>query len=62
MAKYYFTFGWGQPHQNCYHVIEADSVDRAREIMFERFSDKWAMMYTSSAKAGAKYFGLKEIK
>ena len=62
MNKYYFTFGSGQPHENCYHVIKFDSPKSARCLMFERFGRKWAMMYTSAEEAGVEQFGLKEIK
>ena len=62
MNKYYFTFGHGQSHFGCYHIIEAESVARARELMSERFDDKWAMMYDSAEKAGVEEYNLKELK
>lgn len=62
MKKYYFTFGFGQPHENCYHVIEANNSVEARAKMFERFSDKWAFQYESAEEAGVEKFGLREIK
>jgi len=62
IQKYYFTFGHGQAHFGYYHVIEAESVERAREIMFERFGNKWAMMYDSAKKAGVEEYGLKQLK
>ncbi|MEK0345205.1 MAG: hypothetical protein QQN64_08195 [Nitrosopumilus sp.] len=37
MAKFYFTFGFGQPHEGGYHVIEAEDSGEARWRMFERF-------------------------
>ena len=46
MSKYYFTFGFGQPHQNCFHVIEAPDIHEARTLMFQRFENKWSMVYT----------------
>lgn len=48
MKRYYFTFGVGidDPHRNCYHVIEADSFDAARDEMFRVFGEKWAFQYT----------------
>lgn len=47
MKNYYFTFGCGidDPHRNCYTVIQAESYDEARDIMFDRFGDKWAFQY-----------------
>lgn len=62
MAKFYFTFGFGQPHENCYHVIEAEDSDEARKVMFRKFGDKWAMQYDSAEEAGVKVYGLREIK
>jgi len=62
MAKYYFTFGFGQPHENCYHVIEAANSVDARAEMFRKFSDKWSMMYESAEEAGVEKFNLREIK
>jgi hypothetical protein len=60
--KYYFTFGCGQPNENCYHVIDSSDYDSARDLMFERFDDKWAMQYDSAEAAGVEEFNLREIK
>jgi len=48
MPKFYFTFGCGidDPHRNCYTVIEAKDDGEARDIMFDRFGNKWSMQYT----------------
>lgn len=48
MERYYFTFGVGidNPHSNCYHVIEAESYEDARDEMFNRFGACWAFQYT----------------
>lgn len=62
MKKWYFTFGMGQPHEGCYHMIEADSQDKARELMFERFSNKWSMQYESAEAAGVEEYCLRKIK
>lgn len=43
--KYYFTFGFGQPHENGFHVIESNDWLKARELMIEKFGLKWAMQY-----------------
>lgn len=45
-ANYYFTFGFGQKHANGFHVIRAESYEKAREKMHERFGAKWAFQYT----------------
>ena len=46
--RYYFTFGVGidKPHRNCYHVIEADSYEAARDEMVNRFGLDWAFQYS----------------
>lgn len=48
MSKFYFTFGCGidDPHRNCYTVIEAETDEEARNIMFDKFGNKWSMQYT----------------
>lgn len=62
MIKQWFTFGSGQPHENCYHVIEAETKAACRTEMFEQFGTKWAFQYDSAEAAGVERFGLKEIK
>lgn len=61
MKKYYFTFGFGQAHDNCYTVIQAPDSNNAREEMFRRWGSKWSMQYDSAEKAGVERFHLKEI-
>ena len=48
MERYYFTFGVGldKPHRNCYHVIEAEDAESARDQLFETFGQDWAFQYT----------------
>lgn len=62
MQKYYFTFGCSQPHENHYHIIEADDPAKARELMFRRFGDKWSMMYDSAEAAGVERWNLTQLK
>jgi len=61
MPKYYFTFGCGQSHENCYHVIEAVNSEAARAKMTWRFGIKWSMQYNSAEEAGVEKYNLKEI-
>ena len=61
MRKWYFTFGFGQLHEKCYHVIKAENSTEARAKMFERFSDKWSMQYDSAKAAGVDKWNLTEI-
>jgi len=66
MSKFYFTFGFGQEHQNGFHVIEADEWLAARMKMFERFENKWSMQYTETewvrdGVSQQKQYGLHEV-
>lgn len=49
ITEHYFTFGYGQsPYdQHHYHLIQAESAERAREIMIERFGQRWSHQYDS---------------
>jgi hypothetical protein len=58
---WYFTFGCGQPHENCYTVIHGEH-DKARLEMVRRFGWKWCMQYPSAEAAGVEEFNLKEVK
>ena len=62
MKKYYFTWGFGQGHDNCYTVIRAESWDKARELMNQRWGPRWGFQYDSAEEAGVDRFNLKEIK
>ena len=62
MKKWYFTFGFGQPHEGCYHIIKTNNSEDARDEMFKRFGTKWAMQYDSAEEAGVEEFHLREIK
>jgi len=62
VPKFYFTFGFGQPYENCYHVIEAKNSEKARVEMFRRFGQKWSMQYNTAEEAGVEKYHLKEIK
>ena len=46
LSNFYFTFGMGHEHANCYHIVKAEDYNIARWIMFERFGTKWSMQYT----------------
>jgi len=62
MKKHYFTFGFGQPHENGYHVVTAQDRDQARAEMFRRFGQKWSFQYDSADAAGVDRFHLHEVK
>lgn len=57
---WYFTFGWGQPHQNCYTVIHG-TYEEARVEMHRRYGGKWSSQYASAEEAGVEEFGLKKL-
>lgn len=60
--NWYFTFGFGQTHANCYHKIHGTALS-ACKVMVERFDDKWSMQYSEKEFAGqAEKYNLKEIK
>ncbi len=65
--KHYFTFGFGQPHENGFHVIEADTAYEARLEMVKRFDWKWSMQYSGkdwfrNGKSQQEECGLHEVK
>lgn len=62
MKKWYFTFGFGQPNQNGYHIVTAQDREQARAEMFRRFGQKWSFQYDSPQAAGVEKFGLHEVK
>jgi hypothetical protein len=62
MTKFYFTFGFGQPHENCYTIIEAEDWGTAHRQMVQKFGNKWSMQYESAEEAGVEKFNLREIK
>lgn len=60
--EFVFTFGCGQANAGCYHVIRATDENAARQKMFERFGNKWSMVYPNREMAGVSKYHLKEIK
>ena len=61
MREFYFTFGCGQVHEGCYHIIFAKNASEAREDMNRKFGPKWSMMYNSAEEAGVEEFNLRRI-
>lgn len=64
MEKWYFTFGCGQQHENCYTVMEG-TFNEAREKMIAKFGTKWCMQYDEAIwikEDQANKYCLKEIK
>ena len=58
---WYFTFGFGQEHQNGYTIIHGTSSE-ARDEMFRRYDNKWSMQYSSAEAAGVERFNLRKVK
>jgi len=40
-----FTFGCGHTFPNRFVIIEAETKERCRQIMFNTFGEKWSMQY-----------------
>ena len=65
--RFYFTFGFGQPHENGFHVIESKTYDEAREEMFKKFGNNWSMQYSEKewfahGKSQEELYKLHEVK
>ncbi|QVJ07730.1 hypothetical protein S1R3Y_000021 [Vibrio phage vB_ValP_VA-RY-3] len=56
-----FTFGCGHTFANRFVVIEAETKERCREIMFETFDCKWSMQYDYEDKQKLESHGMKAI-
>jgi hypothetical protein len=52
-----FTFGSGHEHNGRYVVIEAESEQKCRELMFAHFDRKWSMQYNDEEEAGVERWG-----
>lgn len=61
LKKWWFTWGSGQEHDNCYTIIEAGSWSQAREIMFKAWGPKWCGQYDSAEAAGVERWRLRYI-
>lgn len=62
VQDWFFTFGFGQPHKDCYHKITA-TKDSAEHAMNARFGKNWSMMYSAKEFDGQiETYNLKEIK
>lgn len=66
--EWIFTFGFAHVHPetgeslaNCYVVIPDLDVNESRELMNERFGNKWAFQYPSRKAAGVEKWNLREI-
>ncbi len=58
--SWYFTFGFGQPHQNCYTIFYG-TYNEARIQMSHKHGQRWGFQYPSEEAAGVDEFGLTEI-
>ena len=59
---HYFTFGFGQKHQNGYVIIYADDPAEARDKMMEAYGPFWAFQYDSAEAAGVERFNLQLVE
>jgi hypothetical protein len=46
MEKFYCTFGYGHLHQGWCQVIQAPSLEIARQMMTKKYGNKWGFIYT----------------
>lgn len=44
--RFYVTFGFGQPLQDCYAWLNAPNAVQAREDIVAAYGDAWAFIYT----------------
>lgn len=56
-----FTFGCGHTFANRFVVIEAETKERCRELMFETFGNKWSMQYDYDQKQSLENHNMKAI-
>lgn len=66
MEKWYFTFGCGQAHENCFIVFEG-TYEQARETMVYSFGSKWSWQYSEKewnegGISQQEKYNLKQIK
>lgn len=61
VQDWFFTWGFGQGHDNCYTVING-TQESAREEMNKRYGRNWGFQYSSAEKAGVDEFNLRLIK
>lgn len=47
MATFYCTFGCGARLADCYVRLEAETIEEARNWMYERYGGAWSMCYPS---------------
>lgn len=59
--KFYFTFGFGHVHENCYTVIEALDIGHAKALMYANWGNNWSMVYESAEAAGVEKYNLREV-
>lgn len=61
MKKFWFTWGSGQEHPNCYTIVEAEDAGEARSMMCARCGYCWSAMYDSADECGVERYGLKYL-
>lgn len=62
LKQWWFTWGFGQGHDNGYTIIEAESHEAARVEMTRRWGPRWGFQYASAEDAGVEQYGLHEVK
>lgn len=65
--NWYFTFGFGQPHEGYYRVFKG-TFSQARKKMFEAHGQVWSFQYSEkdwilkNGKTQAEEYGYKELR
>ena len=61
LLKFWFTWGFGQGHDNCYTVIEAPDPVYARLLMLALWGKRWCGQYATAEAAGVYEHDLRHI-
>jgi hypothetical protein len=65
MKQFIVTFGYSQYNgtlKNKYIIVHASNKDQARAKVYNRFGNKWAMMYPSKEAAGVNVYNLQLLE
>lgn len=59
--KYYCTFGRGQKWEGHYYMIEAQTDETARSLLYNKFGDKYNICHSTAEAAGVDKYKLIEL-
>ena len=62
METFYATFGFNQTLGSCYVKFMAEDLKQANEIMYEKYGQLWAFIYSEKDfKQAIEQYGLREV-